>query len=740
MEKTVLSYNTILQGRYRVLQLLGHGGMGAVYLAMDENLKCRVTIKETFATADERELRRAFEREACLLANIRHQAFPKVTDYFEYGDGLFFVMDYIDGEDLAKALKIRDRPFPVASVLGWADSLLAALAELHAFHPPIVHKDIKPANIKLSPKGEIFLLDFGLAKGAAGQMSTVPSRNYSHLHGHTPHFAPPEQIAGTGTNPRSDLYSLAATLWCLLTGEVPPDASQRNDALNNGQPDPLRPASALNPEVTPAVAAVLTRAMSLNRALRPADAAEMREALREAVEAPRRAAAAREREEADERLRLEGERAGREAAEAEAAKLLDAERAAHAAELQRVTEEHDAMLTGARQEAERLGSELAQAKAELERLEKTVSADEADIQLLANKVSVAEQKLDAETKARAEAEAALLRLRHEMSQLTRRNREALEELEQFRRLLSKRKAERESARREAAQIFKELEATRALAHQLSEEKDVKLAEGPNIYRRRDIVLASAASAALAMLLVGAIGLLAAMWRNEASGAVPSESGLRVNANGVDVDMVRIAGRTFTMGSPESEPNREVSEGPQHKVNVPAFNIGRYEITQAQWRAVARLPKVSLDLPEDPSYFKGGDLPVENVSWHEATEFCARLSKATGRTFRLPTEAEWEYAARADAAGGYPLDLSLFAWYADNSGKQRIDSTALWDSDDGKGSYRNKLAENGCQTRLVGQKQANAFGLYDTLGNVWEWCLDNWHDNYNGAPADGSGWV
>src|SRR2546423_15086328 len=122
MEKTVLSANTILQGRYRIIQLLGHGGMGAVYEAMDENLRCRVTIKETFATAAEREVRKAFGREAQLLANIRHQAVPRVSDYFEQGDGLFFVMEFIPGVNLEDALKLRGRPFPVRDVLGWADA------------------------------------------------------------------------------------------------------------------------------------------------------------------------------------------------------------------------------------------------------------------------------------------------------------------------------------------------------------------------------------------------------------------------------------------------------------------------------------------------------------------------------------------------------------------------------------------------------------------------------------------
>jgi formylglycine-generating enzyme required for sulfatase activity len=135
-----------------------------------------------------------------------------------------------------------------------------------------------------------------------------------------------------------------------------------------------------------------------------------------------------------------------------------------------------------------------------------------------------------------------------------------------------------------------------------------------------------------------------------------------------------------------------------------FYMGKYEVTQAQWRAA---------MGSNPSQFKGDDLPVENVSWNDAKEFCRKLSQMTGREYRLPTEAEWEYACRAGTTGAYAGDLDAMAWYDKNSG--------------GK-------------THPVGQKQPNAFGLYDMHGNVWEWCEDDWHNSYNGAPNDGRAWV
>ncbi|MDT4967028.1 MAG: eukaryotic-like serine/threonine-protein kinase [Acidobacteriota bacterium] len=282
----MVSPNTILQGRYRIVQQLGAGGMGAVYQAMDENLSCVVAVKETFATTDGH--RRAFKREAELLANLTHPALPRVTDHFTLDKEQFLVMQFISGNDLAELLTLRERPFSTARVLEWADQLLDALEELHSYKPPIIHRDIKPANLKLTKKGKIILLDFGLAKGIAGQMSTIEGEHSGlSVYGYTRQYAPLEQIRGAGTDPRSDLYSLVATLWTLLTGEIPLDALARIEEKEEGKPDPLPLASELNSEVPHAVALILQKAMSVNRNSRYASAVEMRKSLHDALEAER---------------------------------------------------------------------------------------------------------------------------------------------------------------------------------------------------------------------------------------------------------------------------------------------------------------------------------------------------------------------------------------------------------------------------------------------------------------------
>jgi formylglycine-generating enzyme required for sulfatase activity len=199
---------------------------------------------------------------------------------------------------------------------------------------------------------------------------------------------------------------------------------------------------------------------------------------------------------------------------------------------------------------------------------------------------------------------------------------------------------------------------------------------------------------------------------------------------VHLDMMLIPGGMFSMGSPETEKDRSPAEGPQHRVTVQTFCMGKYPITQAQWKAVANQNSA---LTTNPSYFSGEELPVESVSWHNVMKFCDALSKLTDRKYRLPTEAEWEYACRARTTTPFHFGKTITTDLAnyDGSGeekKQRFSS--------------NKGFSKGIDHRMttpVGTFPPNAFGLYDMHGNVWEWCQDDWHSDYSKAPVDGSSW-
>ena len=182
--------------------------------------------------------------------------------------------------------------------------------------------------------------------------------------------------------------------------------------------------------------------------------------------------------------------------------------------------------------------------------------------------------------------------------------------------------------------------------------------------------------------------------------------------GIAITMLPIPAGSFLMGSPEGEPDRFDDEGPQHEVTLGAFWMAQTPTTQAQWRTVAGWPKVELDLEPDPSCFKGDRRPVGLVSWRDAQEFCRRLSQRTGQRYGLPSEAQWEYACRAGSSTPFYFGATLTPEQANCKDSETVE---------------------------VASHPANAWGLHDMHGNVWEWCQDHWHSNYEGAPNDGSAW-
>jgi formylglycine-generating enzyme required for sulfatase activity len=220
-------------------------------------------------------------------------------------------------------------------------------------------------------------------------------------------------------------------------------------------------------------------------------------------------------------------------------------------------------------------------------------------------------------------------------------------------------------------------------------------------------------------------------RVEKKGAGEAQGRIEELGDGVTIELAMIPGGKFLMGGPMKGDEVQQSlknEFPQHEVVTSTFLMGRFEVTQAQWRFVAeKLSRVSLDLIADPSHFKGEDLPVENVSWEEAIEFCERLTRKTGRKYRLPSEAEWEYACRAGTVTPFAFGETITTDLANFNGQYPYHPRV-------KGIYRTKT------TQVGSFESANAFGLFDMHGNVWEWCQDVWHENYDGAPNDGSAWL
>ena len=263
-----LDTGQILHNRYRVVKLIGQGGFGAVYRAWDTSLDLPCALKENMDTSDEAQ--RQFRREAAMLARLRHPNLPRVIDHFLIpGRGQYLVMDFIEGQSLAALLSQRAQPLGEAEVLPWIAQVCDALQYLHSRTPPIIHRDVKPQNIIITPEGQAMLVDFGISKVYDPTLQTTVGARAV-----TPGFSPPEQYGAGTTDPRTDIYALGATLYMLLTGQSPPESVQR--MVGSVEMPPPRQ---VNPAVTATVEQAILRATEVTTGRRFQSVAELRAAL-----------------------------------------------------------------------------------------------------------------------------------------------------------------------------------------------------------------------------------------------------------------------------------------------------------------------------------------------------------------------------------------------------------------------------------------------------------------------------
>jgi serine/threonine protein kinase len=307
----MLSPGAILQERYLIDRKLGEGGMGAVYAAIDERFGTPIALKEVIFDAVNKEQREnvtaAFEREAKSLAKARHEAIPFVRDYFSEGGRQFLVMELIEGDDLAELLQKNRQPFPLDRIVDWMRQLLDSLDYLHSLDPPIIHRDIKPQNLKVTSRGRLKLLDFGIAKSSESSAVNSITKTFA---GATLTYSPIEQILrvidpmfrefiilkyearakavlAQNTDCRADVFAVGGTFYHLLTDHVPEEATKRTLEVWEGKPDPLQHPSDLNPALPRVFGDFLLEAMAIDRDSRYPSAGEMIGAMDRALRQPR---------------------------------------------------------------------------------------------------------------------------------------------------------------------------------------------------------------------------------------------------------------------------------------------------------------------------------------------------------------------------------------------------------------------------------------------------------------------
>ena len=595
--------STLQNGKYEIQRVLGQGGFGITYLALQHGLNRTVAIKEffmdkfcmrnadthhvTIAANGSREFveryREKFLKEARNIAKLEHPNIVSIIDVFEENSTAYYVMKYAQNGSLDDKVK-REKHLSEAEATRYILKVADALRFVHQHK--ITHLDVKPENILLSDKDEPWLIDFGLSKQydveTGKQTSSTPL-------GYSPGFAPIEQFmtGGAGTfSPESDIYSLGATFFKLLTGDTPPDASS---VANEGLP-----IQALKDKgVSQQTIYVIFQAMEPLRKDRLHDMDSF-------------------------------------------IKLLTEEQAPN---------------KPAKKQAKAARTELYHEGEAMEEVAETPPPKPARKRTKAARTATAKEK----------AAAVAVQEPPTPPRPT-------------------------PPKRQTRSVYKPHHEGDTAGQSAVPPRPKPVGHSGKLWR--NIIISIIGFFVIAAIVISGLAVLGVLFEDEP---------LTFEANGVSFTMMPVEGGTFTMGA-TSEQNAEDNETPAHQVTLSDYYIGETEVTQALWQAV---------MGTNPSFTYGENLPVEEVSWQDCQEFILRLNELTGQNFRLPSEAEWEFAARGgNLSCGYKYSGSNnpdeVAWHGDNSA---------------------------CETRPIKTKFPNELGIYDMSGNVWEWCYD-WYDSYS----------
>ncbi len=772
-------------GKYEIRREIGRGAMGVVYEGFDPVIGRRVAIKvlrtEVFAPDQLPDLLERFKREAQSAGRLSHPHIVTIHDYGEEAGTPYIVMEYMAGQELARQLE-RGSRFTLDGVVRVMTALLGALA--HAHENGVVHRDLKPSNIFVLEDGSLKVVDFGIARVEASELTDTGT-----MLG-TPAYMSPEQFLTLPVDARSDLYSSGVILYQLLTGDKPFTGSVTAIMQKVLHQEPIEP-SMLNPTLAKHWDAVVARAMAKKPEARYQSARQFLEAVKAAHAAERGEPVASPASVAVPQAGREDERTipVRQGPDPDATvPTLPKTEISGAAAAPRSRK--GLALAAALIALLGLGAGIVYLRNDAERASIERARQEAE-----------RRAADAEERARKEAERAdgeaLARAKTEAARSEDRRREA--EAAKAR-SLKEAEAKAEAARREEA-LRREVEAKAEAARKeesLRREAEAAAARAAELARRE-----AGEKARLAALRADEAKRRAALEKKEAEDKARAEAAKKDAARKAEEarkaekaraeqalrdkykagttlgdcadcpPMVVIAAGEFTMGSPASETGRFDNEGPQRAVRISRpFALGRSEVTFAEFQRFAQDTGYKTEAERDvgrpgcfafnfadrtatkndwrpgkswrdPGFEQTTDRdPAVCVSWNDAKAYLRWLSGKTGKAYRLPTEAEWEYAARAGTKtsrpwGDDPAQACAYANVADQSTYRTGvgPGSKTWSR-----SNRHECNDGRYLTAPAGSYKANGFGLYDMLGNAWEWTEDCWNAGYQGAPSDGSAWL
>jgi formylglycine-generating enzyme required for sulfatase activity/tRNA A-37 threonylcarbamoyl transferase component Bud32 len=617
---------------YEIERELGEGGFGITYKAKHLTLDIPVVIK-TPNSKLQKDINypkyvENFKREGKQLAQLGlnpHPHIVRVSDLFDEENLPCIIMDFVPGESLYD-LVMTQGSLSQEKALGYIKQIGSALIVCHK--AGIIHRDVHPNNILIhAENGKAILIDFGIAG------TTQTSRN---THSGNRAFAPWEQLASweqqNSKTPQVDIYTLAASLYYLVTGKLPTECLARK--YNHSE---LIEPKQLNSSLSKTVNKAILKGMEVLPANRPISMQEWLDLL---VNVPKK---------------QENRKQSINKREIPLTFVLEKEQPVQSLVVREPSQKN---ISTPRRNRNKITIPTITRRRWLEYASLTLGAT--GIALVGkglwndfgkkfwNNLSQQTKKLNSSQKSNS-ATNSTLKLPKEV-----KNQPTLTEYK-----------------------FDVITVN-------DRGEEIKREQGKAKYFTEDL------------------------------------------GNGILIEMLAISGGTLMMGALESEKGSNDDEYPQHQVKVKDFYLKKFPVTQAQWQAVAKLPRRQQELELYPSKFRGDKLPVERISWDDAIEFCARLSKATGKEYRLPSEAEWEYACRAGTTTAFHYGKTITGNLANYDARYTY-------TDEAQGEYRNS-------TTPVGSFPPNAFGLHDMHGNVWEWCADTWHDSYQGAPNDGSAWI